>query len=112
MTTITIPKKALRPAAAHGEGSATTPAWDLYLDGALVASEYPSELAARMELDLAAWYALFGEAPLAPSTPPPDEALDLALAVFCRLFSTEKVQHKGRVALETIIRTEILHHSS
>jgi hypothetical protein len=60
-----------------------------------------------MELDLAAWYALFGEARLLPDTLITEEALDLALAVFNRLFTTEKVQHKGRLALEKIIRAEI-----
>jgi hypothetical protein len=107
VTAITIPKKTLRSAAIRGEGDTTTPAWDLYLDGELVASGYVSEVAARMELDLAAWYALFSEARLLPDTPITDEALNLALAVFNRLFTTEKVQHKGRLALEKIIRTEI-----
>ena len=55
-----------------------TPAWDLYLDGELVASGYVSEVAARMELDLAAWYALFGEAPLVADIAITDEALGLA----------------------------------
>ncbi|MBK9714815.1 MAG: hypothetical protein IPO81_26480 [Kouleothrix sp.] len=102
-----IPKKLLRPAATHCESDSTTPAWDLYLDGELVASGYPSEVAARMELDLAAWYALFGEAPLVSDIPITKEALDLALAVFNRLFTTEKIQAKGRLALEKIIRAEI-----
>ena len=84
-----------------------TPAWDLYLDDELVASGYLSEVAARMELDLAAWYALFGEAPLVPDTPMTEETLHLAFAVFNRLFTTEKIQEKGRLALETIIRAEI-----
>lgn len=84
-----------------------TPAWDLYLDGELVASGYLSEIAARMELDLAAWYALFGEAQLLSEIPITEEALDLALAVFNRLFTTAKIQEKGRVALEKIIRPEI-----
>ena len=84
-----------------------TPAWDLYLDGELVASGYLSEIAARMELDLAAWYALFGEAQLLSEIPITEEALDLALAVFNRLFTTEKIQEKGRLALEKIIRPEI-----
>jgi hypothetical protein len=107
MAPITIPKKTIRPAAIRGEGDTPTPAWDLYLDGELVASGYHSEIAASMELDLAAWYALFGEAPLVPDTPVTDEALDLALAVFCRLFTTEKIQEKGRLALEKIIHAEI-----
>jgi len=107
MTAIAIPKKALQPAATRCEDGSTTPAWDLYLDGAVVASEYISQIAARMELDLAAWYALFGEAPLSPDIPITDEALDLALDVFSRLLTTEKVQEKGRVALENIIRPEI-----
>ena len=107
MTAIIIPKKTLRLAAIHSEGDATTPAWDLYLDGELVASGYLSEVAARMELDLAAWYALFGEAPLLPDTPMTEESLDLALAVFNRLFTIAKIQEKGRLALEKIIRMEI-----
>jgi hypothetical protein len=107
MAVITIPKKALRSATTRGEGDTTTPAWDLYLDGELVASGYLSEVAARMELDLAAWYALFSEAPLLSEIPITEEALDLALAVFNRLFTTEKIQEKGRLALEKIIRAEI-----
>jgi hypothetical protein len=107
MTVITIPKKALRSAPARGEGDTTTSAWDLYLDDELVASGYLSEVAARMELDLAAWYALFGEAALLSDIPITDEALDLALAVFNRLFTTEKLREKGRLALEKIIRAEI-----
>lgn len=107
MAVITIPKKALRSATAHGGSDTTRMGWDLYLDGELVASGYDSEIAAQMELDLAAWYALFGEAPLLPSTPITEEALDLALVVFDRLFTTEKIQNKGRLALEKIIRTEI-----
>lgn len=107
MTAMIIPKKTLRPAATHGEGDSTAPAWDLYLDGELVASGYLSEGAARMELDLAAWYTLFGEAPLVSEIPITEEALDLALAVFNRLFTTEKIQEKGRLALEKIIHAEI-----
>jgi hypothetical protein len=107
MAVITIPKKALRSAPTRCEGDSTTPTWDLYLDGALVASGYLSEVAARMELDLAAWYVLFGEAPLLSEIPITDEALDLASAVFNRLFTTEKIQEKGRLALEKIIRTGI-----
>ena len=84
-----------------------TPAWDLYLDGELVASGYLSEVAARMELDLAAWCALFGEAQLLSEIPITEEALDLALAVFNRLFTTEKIREKGRLALEKIMRPEI-----
>jgi hypothetical protein len=107
MTMSTIPMKALRPTTTHADGDTTTPAWDLYLDGELVASGYVSEVAARMELDLAAWYALFGEAPLVADIAITDEALDLALAVFNRLFTTQKIQEKGRMALEKIIRPEI-----
>ena len=107
MTVITIPKKALRSATTPCDGDTTRLAWDLYLDGELVASGYDSEITAQMELDLAAWYALFGEAPLLPSTPIIEEALDLALVVFNQLFSTEKIQNKGRLALEKIIRAEI-----
>ena len=84
MTMSTIPMKALRPATTHADGDATTSAWDLYLDDELVASGYPSEVTARMELDLAAWYALFGEAPLVFDTLVTKEALDLALAMFNR----------------------------
>ncbi|KPV51898.1 hypothetical protein SE17_18645, partial [Kouleothrix aurantiaca] len=90
MAVITIPKKALQSATARGESDTPTPAWDLYLDDELVASGYLSEVAARMELDLAAWYALFGEAPLVPDTPMTEDALHLAFAVFNRLFTTEK----------------------
>lgn len=107
MTTIIIPKKALRPAPADVADDTAAPAWDLYLDGALVASGYLSEVAARMELDLGAWYALFGEAPLVPEIPIVDEALDLALAMFEHLFTTAKIREKAHLALEKIIRAEI-----
>jgi hypothetical protein len=106
-TTIAIPKKALQRAEKRYEDGTTTPAWDLYLDGALVASEYISPVEALMELDLAAWYALFGEASLSPDMPITDEALALALTVFNRLFRAEKVQEKARMALEKIIRAAI-----
>jgi hypothetical protein len=106
-TAIAIPKKALQRAEKRYEDGTTTPAWDLYLDGALVASEYTSQVEALMELDLAAWYALFGEAPLSPDTLLTDEALAIALTVFNRLFRAEKVQEKARVALEKIIRAAI-----
>ncbi len=86
----------------YADGDAT-PAWDLFLDGALVASEIVSRAEAQLELDQIAWYALFGEAPLAADALLTEEALGLSLAVFNRLFTTLKVQEKARIALQTII---------
>lgn len=107
MPTVTLPIKALRPSVTHSEDDRATPAWDLYLNGALIASEYVSQTPAQLELDLAAWYALFGDAPLAPETLVTDEALGLALAVFNRLFTVLAVQEKARTALEQIIKAHI-----
>ena len=64
VSTFHIPHKQLRPSAKHAADGDTTPSWDLYLDGTLVASEIVSSHEAQLELDLVAWYALFGEAPL------------------------------------------------
>jgi hypothetical protein len=106
-TLIHIPHKELRPSLKRYTDGDTSPAWDLYLDGALVASELVSPLEAQLELDQIAWYALFGDAPLATDTPITGEALGLALAVFNRLFSVEKVQEKGRLARDKIIAAGI-----
>src|SRR5262245_40146280 len=107
MTAIVLPKKELRRGVKHYQDGTSTPAWDLYLDDTLVASEYVSQTEALMELDLAAWYALFGETSLAPNIPISDEALGIALTVFHRLFAIIKVQEKARTALEKIIRAGI-----
>jgi hypothetical protein len=103
MTTFHIPHKELRPSLKRYADGDTSPAWDLYLDGALVASEIVSPIEAQLELDQIAYCALFGDTPLAPELPITDEALGLALAVFNRLFSVEKVQEKGRLARDKII---------
>ena len=107
MTAIVIPKKELRRGEKRYEDNTSVPAWDLYLDGKLVASGYMSQTAAQMELDLVAWYALFGEAPLSPDKPSTDEALGIALTVFNRCFTVLKVQEKARTALENIIKAGI-----
>jgi len=83
------------------------PTWDLYLDGQLVASDYASQTEAQMELDLVAWYALFGDAPPSVDKPITDEALGLALAVFNRCFTMLTVQEKARTALNSIITPAI-----
>ena len=106
-TAIRIPHKELRPGLKRYEDGDSSPAWDLYLDGELVASEIVSPLEAQTELDQIAWYALFGDAPLLPDAPIPDEALGLALSVFNRLFTAEKVQEKARLARDKIIKAGI-----
>jgi hypothetical protein len=98
-----LPHKELRPSIKHYADGDTSPAWNLFLDGVLVASEIVSPLEAQLELDLIAWYALFGEAVLAADALLTQEALGLALAVFNRLFTTLKVQEKARITLQTII---------
>ena len=102
-----IPHKELRPAIKRYADGATAPAWDLYLDGALIASEYTSQIEALLELDLAAWYALCGDAALAPTIPITDEAIGLAMQVFNRLFGDGKVQEKARIARDKIIAAGI-----
>ncbi len=104
MTVIRIPQKQLQPSEKHDENGTSVPAWDVYLDGALLASEYTSQSEALLELDLAAWYAMFADAALSASIPVSDEALGLAMQTFNRLFGTEKVQEKARLARDTIIK--------
>jgi hypothetical protein len=107
MTVITIPRKALRPSPRSDRDGAAMPAWDLELDGQLVASDYASQTEAQMELDLVAFSALFGDAPPSPDRPITDEALGLALAVFNRCFTVLTVQEKARTALNSIITPAI-----
>lgn len=104
MTAIRIPHKQLQPSEKRYEDGTSVPAWDVYLDGALLASEYASQSAALLELDLAAWYAMFADAALTASIPVSDEALGLAMQVFNRLFGAEKVQDKARLARDKIIK--------
>lgn len=106
-TALSVPERRLERILSPAMGGASAPTWDLYLDGALVVSEIGSEQAARLELDMVAWCAMFGEAALAPERPLTDEALDLALSIFEQLFLTPKVREKGRTAMETIIRPAI-----
>lgn len=107
MSVFTVPYKQLRRSpTSDGDGAASL-TWDLYLDGQLVASDYASQTEAQMELDLVAWYALFGEASPSPDTSISDEALGLALAVFNRCFTVLTVQEKARTALRTIITPAI-----
>ena len=89
---LSIPERRLERSSGPGPDSASAPTWDLYLEGALVASEIGSEQAARLELDMVAWCAMFGEAALVPDLPLTDEALDLALSIFQKLFHTPKVR--------------------
>jgi hypothetical protein len=103
MTIIILPRKALRPSPRSDADGASSVSWDLELDGQLVASDYASQAEAQMELDLVAWYALFGDAPPSPDRPITDEALGLALAVFNRCFTVMAVQEKARLALNSII---------
>jgi hypothetical protein len=56
-----------------------------------------------MELDFALWYDLFGDTTLKRDALLTDEALGLALQVFNRLFSAEKIQQKALTAREKII---------
>jgi hypothetical protein len=107
MTVITIPRKALRPSPRSDADGTAMPTWDLYLDGQLVASDYASQTEAQMELDLVAWYALFGDAPPSPEKRITEEALGLALAVFNRCFTVLTVQEKARTALISIITSGI-----
>lgn len=104
---LSVPERRLARSLGPGLAGVSMPTWDLYLDGALVASEIGSEQAARLELDMVAWCAMFGEATLVPDLPLTDEALDLALSIFEKLFLTPKVREKARTALETIIRPAI-----
>jgi len=106
-TALTIPRRELRPGIKRYADSDSTPAWDVYLDDRLVASEYVSLADARMELDFAVWYALFAEAALNPGALITDEALGLALQVFNRLFSAEKIQEKALTARDKIIASSI-----
>jgi hypothetical protein len=99
----TIPRRELRPGIKRYADGDSTPAWDVYLDDRLVASEYVALADARMELDFALWYDLFGDAALNPDALITDEALGLAVQVFNRLFSAEKIQHKALTAREKII---------
>jgi hypothetical protein len=98
-----IPAKALLHMPLCSDHPDQAPAWDAYLNGALVASGFTSHATAQTELDLVAWYAMFGDAPLSQDSPVTGEALDLALAVFDRCFLTPKVQEKARTAIEKII---------
>jgi hypothetical protein len=106
-TALRIPLKELRPGLKPYEDGTSTPAWEVWINGELVASDYTSQPQALMELDLAAWYALFGDAPPSPNLPLTDEALGLAMQVFNRLFGAEKVQEKARTARDKIIKPGI-----
>ncbi len=102
-----IPQRELRPGTKCYPDGTSAPAWDVYLDGELIASEYASEAEALLELDLAAWHALFGDAALTPTALITDEAIGLAMQVFNRLFGSEKVQKKALDARDKILRPRI-----
>ena len=101
-TTLAFPHRELRCRTHGAAADDAQPSWDLYLDGTPIASGYASASEAQRELDLVAWYAVFGEATLSPDLPITDEALGLAIAVFNRWFSTLKIQEKARIALSTL----------
>src|SRR3954451_18428406 len=73
-----LPQREVRPSTKRYADGESVPAWDVYLDDRLVASEYVALADARMELDFAVWYALFGDATLHEPAPITDEALGLA----------------------------------
>src|SRR4051812_5788478 len=79
MTTLTLPHREVRCRTHGAPADDAPPTWDLYLDGTPIASGYPSASEAQRELDLVAWYAVFGEATLSPDLPMSDEALGLAM---------------------------------
>jgi len=102
-----LPRRELRPSTKRYADGESVPSWDVYLDDRLVASEYVALADARMELDFAVWYALFGDTTLNPSALITDEALGLAMQVFNRLFNAEKIQEKARTARDNIIAAGI-----
>jgi len=104
---ITLPRRELRPGAKRYSDGDSAPAWDVYLDDRQIASEYVALADARMELDFALWYALFGEATLHAEALVTDEALGLAMQVFNRLFSAEKILDKALTARDKIIAAGI-----
>ena len=103
ITALTLPRRELQPSLKRYVDGDSAPAWDVYIEDRLVASEYASQTDARMELDFAAWYALFGETVLNSGALITDEALGLAVQVFNRLFSAEKIQEKAFTAREKIV---------
>jgi hypothetical protein len=104
---LSLPQREVRPSTKRYTDGESVPAWDVYLDDRLVASEYVALADARMELDFAVWYALFGDTTLNEHGLITDEALGLAMQVFNRLFSAEKIQEKARTARDKIIATGI-----
>ncbi len=102
-----FPQREVRPSTKRYADGDSVAAWDVYLDDRLVASEYVALADARMELDFAVWYALFGDATLHEHALITDEALGLAMQVFNRLFSAEKIQEKARTARDKIIAAGI-----
>jgi hypothetical protein len=105
--TFRLPQREVRPSTKRYADGESVPSWDVYLDDRLVASEYVALADARMELDFAVWYALFGDTTLNPSALITDEALGLAMQVFNRLFNAEKIQEKARTARDNIIAAGI-----
>jgi hypothetical protein len=102
-----LPQREVRPSTKRYTDGESVPAWDVYLDDRLVASEYVALADARMELDFAVWYALFGDASLNEHALITDEAVGLAMQVFNRLFSAEKIQEKALTGRDKIIATGI-----
>jgi hypothetical protein len=104
---LSLPQREVRPSTKRYTDGESVPAWDVYLDDRLVASEYVALADARMELDFAVWYALFGDTTLNEHGLITDEAIGLAMQVFNRLFSAEKIQEKARTAREKILAAGI-----
>jgi hypothetical protein len=102
-----LPQREVRPSTKRYTDGESVPAWDVYLDDRLVASEYVALADAQMELDFAIWYTLFGDASLNEHALITDEAIGLAIQVFNRLFSAEKIQEKARTARDKIIAAGI-----
>jgi hypothetical protein len=98
ITAIAIPHKAVIPIP-------TDDTWDIYLNRQLVASSYPSELAAQLELDVIAFYAMFGTLHLDPRGAVTDQAVDLAMQFMWQLFQADAVRLRIERARREIIQT-------
>jgi hypothetical protein len=98
ITAIAIPHKAVIPIP-------TDDTWDIYLNRQLVASGYTSELAAQLELDVIAFYAMFGTLHLDPHGIVTDQAVDLAMQLMWQLFQADAVRLRIERARREIIQT-------
>jgi hypothetical protein len=98
ITAIAIPHKAVIPIP-------TDDTWDIYLNRQLVASGYPSERAAQLELDVIAFSAMFGTLHLDPRGAVADQAVDLAMQLMWQLFQADAVRLRIERARREIIQT-------